>query len=240
MSPKEDQILSKCQICGESDTLQPYSMLSAKLFDHTLLRPESTQTDIERLCLQAKDIDACSVCVNSCWVPLCLRLLTGTRIKVCSVVGFPLGAMSTAAKEFETKWAIEQGAQEIDMVMNVGWAKAGAWDEVEAEIAGLARLCGDRATLKVILETCLLNDEEIIRACLAAKRAGAGFVKTSTGFGSAGATEDHIRLMRKMVGDEMGVKASGGIRTREKAEAMVKAGASRIGSSNTLAILGGT
>jgi deoxyribose-phosphate aldolase len=148
--------------------------------------------------------------------------------------------MSTAAKEFETKWAIEQGAQEIDMVMNVGWAKAGAWDEVEAEIAGLARLCGDRATLKVILETCLLNDEEIIRACLAAKRAGAGFVKTSTGFGSAGATEDHIRLMRKMVGDEMGVKASGGIRTREKAEAMVKAGASRIGSSNTLAILGGT
>ena len=209
----------------------------AKKIDHTLLKPEATEADILRICGEAVVRRTASVCVNACWVPTVKAALAGSDVMTCCVVGFPLGAMTPTAKAFEALEAAMAGADEIDMVLNVGLARAGAWDAVQADIAAVVGAAGS-ARVKVILETCLLTDEQKVLACKAAKAAGAAFVKTSTGFSTGGATEADIRLMRETVGPDMGVKASGGIRTREDAERMLAAGASRIGASATLKIVG--
>jgi len=210
--------------------------LAAKI-DHTLLKPDAAEADILRVCEEAKTCRTASVCVNAAWVPTVKAALMGSGVMTCCVVGFPLGAMTSAAKAFETLEAAMAGADEIDMVLNVGLAKSARWDAVQADIAAVVGAAGN-ARVKVILETCLLTDEEKRLACQAAKAAGAAFVKTSTGFSTGGATEADIRLMRETVGPDMGVKASGGIRTREDAERMLAAGASRIGASATLQIVG--
>lgn len=210
--------------------------LAARI-DHTLLKADATRADILRVCEEAKTYHTASVCVNAFWVPAVAEALAGSGVKTCCVVGFPLGAMSSAAKAFEAREAVAAGAQEVDMVLNVGLARGDEWDAVEADIAAVVQAAG-QATVKVILETCLLMDAQKRRACEAAKAAGAGFVKTSTGFSTGGATEADVRLMREAVGPEMGVKASGGIRTREDAERMLAAGASRIGASATGKIVG--
>jgi deoxyribose-phosphate aldolase len=210
----------------------------AGMIDHTLLRPDATTGEIETLCREAAENGFASVCVNSCHVRLCAGLLRG-RAKVCTTIGFPLGAMSTGAKVQEALAAIDEGAQELDMVMNIGMLKSGNAAFVEEDIRSVVRAGHDRGALvKVILETGLLKDEEKVAACTIAQRAGADFVKTSTGFGHGGATIADVALMRKTVGPSMGVKASGGIRTREDALAMVAAGATRIGASAGLRILG--
>ena len=209
----------------------------AKYIDHTLLKPDATEAQIEKLCAEAREYGFASVCVNSCYASLAARLLAGSDVAVCCVIGFPLGAATTAAKAFEAADAAQNGATEIDMVINVGAAKDGRWDDVEADIAGVAAAIEGKALLKVIIETCLLTDGEKIEACRAAVRAGADFVKTSTGFSKAGATAADVALMRKTVGPEIGVKAAGGIRTYADAMAMIEAGASRIGASAGIAIL---
>ena len=203
--------------------------LAAKI-DHTLLKAEATRADILRVCEEAKAYHTASVCVNTCWVPEVAKALAGSGVKTCCVVGFPLGAMSTAAKAFEAAEAVREGADEVDMVLNVGLARGGEWALVQADIEAVVRAAGT-AAVKVILETCLLTDAET------AKAAGAAFVKTSTGFSTGGATEADIRLMRETVGPDMGVKASGGVRTREDAERMIAAGATRIGASATAKIV---
>ena len=209
----------------------------AKYIDHTLLKPDATQAQIEKLCAEAAQHGFASVCVNSCYASLAVRLLEGSDAAVCCVIGFPLGACTTAAKAFEAADAAANGAKEIDMVINVGAAKDGRWDVVEADIAGVVRAIDGRALLKVIIETCLLTDEEKVEACRASVRAGADFVKTSTGFSKAGATAHDVALMRKTVGPNVGVKAAGGIRTYADAIAMIEAGATRIGASAGVAIL---
>ncbi|MBE7006876.1 MAG: deoxyribose-phosphate aldolase [Ruminococcaceae bacterium] len=209
----------------------------AKYIDHTLLKPDATEAQIEKLCAEAREYGFASVCVNSCYASLAARLLAGSDVAVCCVVGFPLGAATTAAKAFEAADAAQNGATEIDMVINVGAAKDGRWDDVEADIAGVAAAIEGKALLKVIIETCLLTDGEKIEACRAAVRAGADFVKTSTGFSKAGANAADVALMRKTVGPAIGVKAAGGIRTCADAMAMIEAGASRIGASAGIAIL---
>ena len=209
----------------------------AKYIDHTLLKPDATEAQIEQLCAEAREYGFASVCVNSCYASLAARLLAGSDVAVCCVIGFPLGAATTAAKAFEAADAAQNGATEIDMVINVGAAKDGRWDDVVADIAGVVAAIKGKALLKVIIETCLLTDGEKIRACRAAVRAGADFVKTSTGFSKAGATAADVALMRKTVGPEIGVKAAGGIRTCADAMAMIEAGASRIGASAGIAIL---
>ena len=209
----------------------------AKYIDHTLLKPDATEAQIEQLCAEAREYGFASVCVNSCYASLAARLLAGSDVAVCCVIGFPLGAATTAAKAFEAADAAQNGATEIDMVINVGAAKDGRWDYVEADIAGVAAAIEGKALLKVIIETCLLTDGEKIEACRAAVRAGADFVKTSTGFSKAGATAADVALMRKTVGPAIGVKAAGGIRTCADAMAMIEAGASRIGASAGIAIL---
>ena len=209
----------------------------AKYIDHTLLKPDATEAQIEKLCAEAREYGFASVCVNSCYASLAARLLAGSDVAVCCVIGFPLGAATTAAKAFEAADAAQNGATEIDMVINVGAAKDGRWDDVEADIAGVAAAIEGKALLKVIIETCLLTDGEKIEACRAAVRAGADFVKTSTGFSKAGANAADVALMRKTVGPEIGVKAAGGIRTCADAMAMIEAGASRIGASAGIAIL---
>lgn len=211
-----------------------------RYIDHTLLKADATPEQIKKLCEEAKEYRFASVCVNTCHVPLASELLAGTDVAVCCVVGFPLGAMLTAAKAYEAARAVEAGASEVDMVINIGYAKAGDWKRVEGDIRAVAEAAHPDARLKVILETCLLTDEEKVEACLAAKRAGADFVKTSTGFSIGGATAADVTLMRKAVGPDMGVKASGGIRTREDALAMIAAGATRLGASNGVKIVGGS
>lgn len=206
--------------------------------DHTLLAANASKTDILRVCGEARHLATASVCVNSCWVPLVAAQLAGTGVKTCAVVGFPLGAMSTPGKAAETRQAVLDGAEEIDMVLNVGFVKSGDWDAVQRDIAAVVEAARP-AIVKVILETCLLTNEEKALACRAAKSAGAAFVKTSTGFSTGGATAEDVALMRKCVGSELGVKASGGVRTREQAEAMIAAGASRIGASASQAIIEG-
>lgn len=201
-----------------------------RLIDSTLLSPDAKKEQVVALCQEAKEERFASVCVNPDFVPLAHDLLAGTDVKVCTVVGFPLGSMTTSAKAFETKDALEKGADEIDMVLNVSALKDGEDDYVREEIKTLKACCGSKV-LKVILECCLLTDEEKERACLLAKEAGADFVKTSTGFSKGGATVHDVALMRKAVGPEMGVKAAGGIRDRETMEKMVEAGATRIGTS---------
>lgn len=205
--------------------------------DHTLLKADATGADILAVTAEARAYKTASVCVNSCFTSLVARELAGSGVKTCVVVGFPLGAMSSGAKAVEAALAVREGAEEIDMVMNIGLAKAGDWAAVEADIAAVVN-ASKPAIVKVILETCLLSDEQKVSACLAAKAAGAAFVKTSTGFSTGGATTADIALMRKTVGGEMGVKASGGVRTQEQALAMIEAGASRIGCSSTKTIMG--
>jgi len=211
----------------------------AKYIDHTLLKPDATLEQIERLCKEAVEYHFYSVCVNSNWVPECAKRLRGTDVKVCAVVGFPLGAMDSRSKSFEARHAIEQGAQEIDMVINVGALKSGDLKTVEEDIRWVRRACRPGITLKVILETALLTDDEKVTACYIAKKAEADFVKTSTGFSSGGATVKDIALMRRTVGPKMGIKAAGGVRSFEDAKAMIEAGATRIGASSGIAIVTG-
>lgn len=207
-----------------------------KLIDHTLLKQDATPEQIVKLCEEAKEYDFASVCVNPAYVPLAASILEGSSVKVCTVIGFPLGMNLPKTKVDEAIACINQGATEIDMVINVGMLKSGNDDYVEAEIKALKDVAKDKV-LKVIIETCLLTDEEKVRACLAAKRAGADFVKTSTGFSTGGATVEDVNLMYRTVGDELKVKASGGVRTYEDAIKMVEAGASRIGTSNGVKIV---
>ena len=207
-----------------------------KLIDHTLLKQDASPEQIVKLCEEAKQFDFMSVCVNPAYVPLAAKCLEGSDVKVCTVIGFPLGMNLTKTKVEEAQLCIREGAQEIDMVINVGMLKAGHDDYVEEEIRELKAVAGG-LVLKVIIETCLLTDEEKVRACEAAKRAGADFVKTSTGFSTGGATPHDVALMRKTVGPNMGVKASGGVRTHEDLLAMVEAGANRIGTSNGTKII---
>ncbi|MBG0768117.1 deoxyribose-phosphate aldolase [Sphaerochaeta halotolerans] len=211
----------------------------AKYIDHTVLAATATRPMIEKLCKEADQYHFASVCVNSCWVPLCAKLLGKSDVKVCTVVGFPLGAMATESKAFEAKTAVRAGAEEVDMVINIGFLKNHDDDLVQDDITAVKKACGN-ALLKVIIETCLLNEEEIVRACRLAKASGADFVKTSTGFSTGGATAKHIALMRKTVGPQLGVKASGGVRTYEDAIAMIEAGATRIGASSGIAIVEGS
>lgn len=201
-----------------------------KLIDHTLLKADATKEQITQLCKEAIENDFASVCVNPSFIPLCSDLLKGSSVKVCTVIGFPLGAMTTASKVFEAKNAVEVGADEVDMVINIGKLKDGKKDYVRNEITEIKKACGNHI-LKVIIETCLLTDEEKVLACQLAKDAGADFVKTSTGFSTHGATKEDVALMRKTVGKEMGVKAAGGVRNKQDLEDMVNAGATRIGTS---------
>jgi len=208
------------------------SLSAASLLDHTLLRPDATRDAIITLCQEAKTYSFASVCVNSYWVPLAVNQLQGTAVKVCSVVGFPLGASSTLAKTAETQAALRDGAREIDMVQNVGALKSGDLSAVRSDIeAVVAAAHAAGAIVKVILETGLLDEDQKIESCRIAQQAGADFVNTSTGFGPGGATIHDVELMRRTVGPHMGVKASGGIRTREDLDRMLAAGATRIGAS---------
>ncbi|MBZ5602273.1 MAG: deoxyribose-phosphate aldolase [Acidobacteriia bacterium] len=204
----------------------------AALIDHTLLKPEATAEEIRKVCAEARQYGFASVCVNPYWVPLVASELAGCAVKVCTVIGFPLGASMTSVKVAETQAAIAAGAREIDMVENVGELRGGNRDAVREDMRAVVEASHARgAIVKVILETALLNDDQKVAACLAAKAAGADFVKTSTGFGPGGATEHDVALMRRTVGAEMGVKASGGIRTLDDLKKMVAAGATRIGAS---------
>ena len=208
----------------------------ASMIDHTLLKPEATPAQVEKLCAEAAEYHFASVCVNPVYIPLAARLLDGTGVKVCCVVGFPLGAIAPEQKAAEAASCAAMGAEELDMVIHVGAAKAGDWALVQRDIAGVVKAAAGR-TVKAIIETCLLTDEEKVKACEAAKAAGADFVKTSTGFSTGGATTHDIALMRKTVGPEMGVKASGGIRDYATAMAMIEAGANRIGASAGIEIV---
>ena len=209
----------------------------AKYIDHTLLKPDASAAQIIKICDEAKTYGFASVCVNPSRIALVARELAGTDVTPCCVVGFPLGAIPSESKAAETAVAVQNGAREIDMVINIGAAKDGDWDFVEKDIAAVKAACGDAAKLKVIIECCLLTDDEKVQACLAAKRANADFVKTSTGFSKGGATVADVALMRQTVGPDMGVKAAGGIHDRAEALAMIEAGASRIGASSGIAIV---
>ncbi len=213
----------------------------AHMIDHTILKPDATQDQIAQLCYEARKHDFASVCVNPTHVKLCAELLQGSDVLVCTVVGFPLGATSTETKVFETQQAIRDGSTEIDMVINVGALKSRDYPLVERDIASIARAChAGNAILKVIIEAALLTDEEKVIACQLAKSAQADFVKTSTGFGPGGATVEDVSLMRRVVGPAIGVKAAGGIRTFDDAQKMIAAGASRIGASASIKIIGAT
>ncbi|BBK80190.1 deoxyribose-phosphate aldolase [Streptococcus mutans] len=206
--------------------------------DHTLLKPESRQDQIDKLIREAKTYNFASVCINPTWVSYAAKALEGTDIKVCTVIGFPLGATTSAVKAFETKDAISHGADEVDMVINIGQAKSGHFAFVEEDIRAVVEASGDKL-VKVIIETCLLTDKEKIKACQAVVAAGADFVKTSTGFSTAGARLDDVRLMRQTVGPDVGVKAAGGTRSLEDAQAFIEAGATRIGTSAGVTIMEG-
>ena len=212
-------------------------MKPSKYIDHTQLKPEATKDRILTLCAEAAENDFASVCVNPCWIETAKKALAGTDVKVCTVIGFPLGAMTTEAKVFETKDAIAKGAEEIDMVINIGMLKDGGDEYVTNEIRAIKEACGD-LVLKVIIEACLLSDEEKARACRDAEKAGADFVKTSTGFSTGGATVEDVKLMRASVSENVRVKAAGGIRDKETFEAMIKAGAERIGTSSGKKLIG--
>ncbi len=203
----------------------------ANLIDDTNLHADALESDIVDLCNEAKEIGSASVCVNPDYIELCKKLLNGTNVKVCTVIGFPLGSMTTESKVFEAADAIKKGADEVDMVINISKLKDHHDEYVKNEISRIKEACGNRV-LKVILECCLLSDEEIVRACKLSKEAKADFVKTSTGFSKHGATVKDVKLMRQTVGPDMGVKAAGGIRTPEELKEMVEAGATRIGASH--------
>ena len=207
--------------------------------DHTILKADASEKDVIKLCKEAVEYSFCSVCVNSSRVLLASEKLKNSSVKVCSVVGFPLGAMNSEAKGFEASIAVSEGAEEIDMVINVGMLKEGKLDDFEKDIKSVRRSCGEGIILKVIIETALLTDDEKKTACRIAEKAGADFVKTSTGFSTGGATTEDVELMKNAVGEKTGVKASGGIRTYEDAVKMIKAGATRLGTSSGIAILKG-
>ncbi|MFA1738741.1 deoxyribose-phosphate aldolase [Lysinibacillus fusiformis] len=211
----------------------------ARMIDHTLLKAEATKEQIEKLCAEAKQFNFASVCVNPTWVKQSSELLKGSEVLVCTVIGFPLGANTPAVKAFEVKDAIANGANEVDMVINIGALKDKNYDLVQADIAGVVEAAKGSALVKVIIESCLLTDEEKVKACELAVAAGADYVKTSTGFSTGGATAADIALMRKTVGPDLGVKASGGVRSLEDMKSMVEAGATRIGASSGVAIMNG-
>ncbi|MBU0927697.1 MAG: deoxyribose-phosphate aldolase [Spirochaetes bacterium] len=208
----------------------------AKTIDHTILKAIATEQQVRELCVEAKANGFASVCVNPYWVPLCAKELQSSKVLVCTVIGFPLGANATETKAAEAALAVKHGADEVDMVINLGAAKAGDWKIVEEDIRQVVKASG-KATVKVIIETCYLTDAEKARACEAAAKAGAHFVKTSTGFGTGGATADDVRLMKKTVGDALKVKASGGIRSYHDAIQMLEAGADRLGASSGVSIV---
>ncbi|MDF2523514.1 MAG: deoxyribose-phosphate aldolase [Clostridiales bacterium] len=208
----------------------------ASMIDHTILKAGATKEQIVEICSQAKEYNFASVCVSPCFVKLAAKELKDSKVKVCTVIGFPLGANSTQVKAFEAKKAVEEGAHEVDMVIQVGALKEGDFKYVQNDISEVVK-ASEGAHIKVIIETCYLTDEEKIKTCEIAKKAGANFVKTSTGFGTGGATASDIELMRKTVGDELGVKASGGVRSLQEALVMIKAGANRIGTSSGVSIL---
>lgn len=208
----------------------------SKYFDHTILKADATEKEIINLCEEAKKYNFASVCVNPCYVKKCVEILKESDVDVCTVVGFPLGSMSTESKLFETEQALKDNADEIDMVINIGKLKDKDYDYVKNEINLLKKACGNKI-LKVIIETCLLTDEEKIKACELSKEAGADFVKTSTGMSKAGAKKEDIILMKNVVGNDLGVKASGGIKDLNSAKIMIDAGATRIGCSSTVNIM---
>jgi deoxyribose-phosphate aldolase len=211
-----------------------------QFIDHTLLKPDANLAMIEKLCQEAKENNFYSVCINSYFVKACTQILSGTSVKVCTVVGFPLGASTMETKRFEAMKAVAEGAKEIDMVLNISAAKSGNWQYVLDDMSSLAQVCHQQgAILKVILENCLLTQEEKMKACELAVKAGVDFVKTSTGFSTGGATIEDVKLMRSIVGANIGVKASGGIRNTETAMAMIEAGASRLGTSASVEIVKG-
>ena len=226
------RVVATMGYCPASDGL-------ASLIDHTLLKPDATKEEVEQLCREAAQFCFASVCVNPNWVALCRELLRNSGVKVCTVIGFPLGAHLPDTKVYETRRALEQGAEEVDMVINIGALKSRDYALVEQDIHGVVTAAGGRALVKVILETALLSRDEKVMGCTLAKAAGADFVKTSTGFGGGGATVEDIQLMRETVGPEMGVKASGGVRTRDDAEKLVAAGATRLGASAGVKIVRG-
>ncbi len=208
----------------------------AKMIDHTNLKPDCTIDEIKNLCNEAKKYNFGAVCVNPCYVKNAKEFLKDSDVNICTVIGFPLGATTSEVKSIETQQAIKNGAEEIDMVLNIGAMKSGDLDLVKKDINAVVKVAKNKIT-KVILETCYLTDDEIVKACHIAKEVGANFVKTSTGFGTAGATEEHIKLMRNAVGKELGVKASGGIRDYQTAKKMIEAGANRIGASSSVKII---
>nr|WP_245612731.1 deoxyribose-phosphate aldolase [Kosmotoga pacifica] len=214
----------------------PENIELAKYIDHTLLKPEATPQMIEQLCKEAIENSFYSVCVNSSFLPLVNKILEGTEVKRAVVIGFPLGSVSTEVKVFETRWCLQQGVDEFDMVINVGLLKAGLFDEVYNDIKAVVDASQGKI-VKVIIETALLTEEEKVAACVLAKEAGAQFVKTSTGFSKSGATVEDVSLMKFVVGEGMKVKASGGVRTKEIALAMIRAGADRIGTSSGIKII---
>lgn len=209
----------------------------AKYIDHTLLKADATKSQIETLCNEAKEYGFFSVCVNPTWVSFAANILEGSDVKVCTVIGFPLGATTSETKAFETVNAIHNGAKEVDMVINIGALKSGDLAAVKNDIEAVVNAAKGQALVKVIIETSLLTDDEKKTACRLAVEAGADYVKTSTGFSTGGATTGDIQLMRETVGPEIGVKASGGVRTAADAKAMIEAGASRIGASSGVAIV---
>ena len=226
------RVVATMGYCPASDGL-------ASLIDHTLLKPDATRDDIEQLCREAAQFCFASVCVNPNWVPLCRELLRNSGVKVCTVIGFPFGAHLPDVKAYEARRAVETGAEEVDMVINIGALKSKDYALVEQDIRGVVQAVGRNTVVKVILETSLLNRDEKVMGSTLAKAAGADYVKTSTGFAGGGATVEDVRLMRETVGPEIGVKASGGIRTKEDVEAMVAAGATRIGASAGVKIVRG-
>ncbi|MEG0296371.1 MAG: deoxyribose-phosphate aldolase [Clostridium sp.] len=211
----------------------------AQMIDHTVLKADAKAKDIIKICVEAKENEFKSVCINPAWVSLAAKELAGTNVEICTVIGFPLGATTTEVKAFETKDIIEKGATEVDMVINVGKLKDGDLEYVKKDIKAVVDAAKGKALTKVIIETCLLTDEEKVTACRLSKEAGADFVKTSTGFSTGGATPADIKLMREAVGPEMGVKASGGVRSLEDAMAVINNGATRIGASAGIAICNG-
>ena len=208
-----------------------------KMIDHTLLKQDAAADQIKKLCREAVSCGFCSVCVNSSFVSLCAGLLKDTDVKVCTVIGFPLGVMSTGAKAAEAALAVKDGAQELDMVIHAGMAKSGDWDYVKKDIAAVVQAAEGRALVKVILETCLLTEDEKRRACRVCREAGAAFVKTSTGFASGGATFADVKLMREHVGAQVKVKAAGGISSAADAERFIELGADRLGTSRLIRLL---
>jgi len=211
----------------------------AAMIDHTILNADALDKDVKLRCQEALEYGFASVCVNPSFVSLVSKELEGSKVKVCTVIGFPLGETTTETKIFETRNAIKNGADEIDMVINIGAIKSGAWDIVKDDIRAVVEASKGSALVKVIIETCYLTEEEKVKACQIAKEVGADFVKTSTGFGTAGATVEDIKLMRETVGPDMGVKASGGVRSKDDAIQMIEAGATRIGASSGVAIVTG-